>query len=307
MVLKDISINIAEKTFACILGPSGCGKTTLLNIIAGFIHVDSGAIILNNKDITQDSPSKRNIGIVFQNYALFPNLTAYKNIAFALTNKKLSKKAKKEKVESIILKLGLETHAHKYPYQLSGGQQQRVALARSLILSPKLLLLDEPLSALDAIVREQLRQELKEIHNEFNITTIMVTHDQEEALTMSDQIVVMDHGTIQQIGTPKNIYEKPVNTFVANFIGKINHIEIDNNYIYIRPEHIIIKKSEPHSIKFQAKIEAIDYLASFYRLTCYSQSQKIVIDLTSLDMERYRLKKEDIINIELPEKYRLKL
>lgn len=305
-VLDNISLEMNEKSFSCILGPSGCGKSTLLKLIAGFETVDSGEIYLNNNDITFLSPSKRNIGIVFQNYALFPNLTAYKNISFALQNKKLDRNLKKEKINEILRKFHLEEHSQKYPYQLSGGQQQRVALARSLILSPKVLLLDEPLSALDAKVREHLRAELKEIHEQFNITVIMVTHDQDEALIMADKIFVMDKGEIIQSGSPSDIYEKPENLFVANFIGTMNQIKLDEGNIFIRPEHFkIVDEDQSYTIK--SKIEGIDYRGSFYRLTLSHKNQNFYVDISSLDMEEKQLIIQNNIYLNLPEEYCLKL
>jgi len=224
VALKDISLDIFESEFVCFLGPSGCGKTTLLRAIAGLDIQTSGSVEQDGKDISALPPSERDFGIVFQSYALFPNLTVYKNVAYGLENRKLPRDQIKERVAELLDLVGLSDQGDKYPAQLSGGQQQRVALSRALATSPGLLLLDEPLSALDAKVRVRLRHEVKDLQRRLGVTTIMVTHDQEEALTMADRIVVMDHGVIEQIGTPEQIYGEPATSFVADFIGTMNFV-----------------------------------------------------------------------------------
>ncbi len=213
---------INEGEFVCFLGPSGCGKTTLLRAIAGLDPQTSGTIHQAGRDISALPPSQRDFGIVFQSYALFPNLTVAKNVGYGLENRKMKRADIDKRVAELLATVGLSDQAAKYPSQLSGGQQQRVALARALATSPGLLLLDEPLSALDAKVRVHLRKEIKDLQNRLNVTTIMVTHDQEEALTMADRIVVMKSGLIEQVGTPAEIYGEPVNRFVADFIGTMN-------------------------------------------------------------------------------------
>ena len=223
--LKNISFDIREGEFVCFLGPSGCGKTTLLRAIAGLDIQSEGAVTQAGKDISALPPSERDFGIVFQSYALFPNLTINKNIAYGLENAKLPAEQIKSRVAELLELVGLPDQGAKYPAQLSGGQQQRVALARALATSPGLLLLDEPLSALDAKVRVHLRHEVKALQERLGVTTIMVTHDQEEALAMADRIVVMDHGIIEQLGTPQEIYRRPASLFVADFIGEINQFE----------------------------------------------------------------------------------
>ncbi|MBM5571303.1 MULTISPECIES: putative 2-aminoethylphosphonate ABC transporter ATP-binding protein [Deefgea] len=217
--LRDISLNVQKGEFVCLLGPSGCGKTTLLRIIAGLETADSGTIVQTGCDITKASAAERDYGIVFQSYALFPNLSVAQNIAYGLKGRAQDKA---RRVTELLTLIGLPAIADKYPAQLSGGQQQRVALARALATSPNLLLLDEPLSALDAQVREHLRTEIKALQQKLGVTTIMVTHDQEEALTMADRIVVMNHGVIEQIGTPTEIYQHPASRFVADFVGHCN-------------------------------------------------------------------------------------
>ena len=222
--LRDISLEVREGEFVCFLGPSGCGKTTLLRAIAGLDIQTTGTVEQAGRDISALPPSQRDFGIVFQSYALFPNLTVTKNIAYGLENKKLPRDRIQARVAELLDLVGLQAHKHKYPAQLSGGQQQRVALARALATSPGLLLLDEPLSALDAKVRVHLRHEIKQLQDKLGITTIMVTHDQEEALAMADRIVVMNHGVIDQVGTPMEIYNRPSTPFVADFIGTTNFL-----------------------------------------------------------------------------------
>ena len=222
VALRDISLSIREGEFVCFLGPSGCGKTTLLRAIAGLDLQSRGAIRQAGKDISTLPPSKRDYGIVFQSYALFPNLTIEKNIAFGLENTKRPRAEIDGRVKELLDLVGLASQAKKYPAQLSGGQQQRIALARAIAISPGLLLLDEPLSALDAKVRVHLRHEIKELQRKLGVTTVMVTHDQEEALSMADRIVVMNHGVIDQVGTPTEIYRHPKTLFVADFIGETN-------------------------------------------------------------------------------------
>jgi spermidine/putrescine transport system ATP-binding protein len=223
-VLKGIDLNIYEKEFLTLLGPSGCGKTTILRIIGGFEEPSSGQVMFHGQDIAKLPPYKREVNTVFQKYALFPFLNVFDNIAFGLNLKKMDKKVVKEKVSRMLELVGLKGYGKRDVTSLSGGQQQRVAIARALVNEPKVLLLDEPLGALDAKLRKGMQSELKKIQKEVGITFIFVTHDQEEALSMSDTIVVMNDGVIQQIGTPMDIYNEPKNRFVANFIGESNII-----------------------------------------------------------------------------------
>ena len=224
VALREISLRIEEGEFVCFLGPSGCGKTTLLRAIAGLDLQTRGTIHQGGRDISILPPSERDFGIVFQSYALFPNLTVERNIAFGLENSGTGKRQIGERVTELLELVGLPEQRRKYPAQLSGGQQQRIALARAIATSPGLLLLDEPLSALDARVRVHLRHEIKELQQKLGVTTVMVTHDQEEALSMADRIVVMNHGVIEQVGTPLEIYREPETLFVADFIGEMNKI-----------------------------------------------------------------------------------
>lgn len=224
IVLKGVNLDIYENEFVTLLGPSGCGKTTLLRILGGFLDADEGKIIFNGEEINEKPPYKRELNTVFQKYALFPHMSVYENIAFGLKIKKLSKDVIDQKVMKMLKLIGLEGFEDKNPTLLSGGQQQRVAIARALVNEPKVLLLDEPLAALDLKLRQEMQYELKRIQQEVGITFIFVTHDQEEALMMSDKIVVMKNGEIQQVGTPQEIYNEPANRYVANFIGESNII-----------------------------------------------------------------------------------
>lgn len=221
-VVQDFNLDVGAGEFVSFLGPSGCGKTTVLRMIAGFEEPTSGQIVIGGKDVTRLKPNQRNIGMVFQAYALFPNLTVAQNIAFGLKVAKVPKAEADRRVAEMLKLIHLPQLGDRYPYQLSGGQQQRVALARALAPKPKVLLLDEPLSALDAKVRVSLRDEIRQIQKNLGITTIFVTHDQEEALSISDRIVVMYGGRAEQVGTPFEIYNRPQTRFVASFVGTLN-------------------------------------------------------------------------------------
>ncbi len=224
-ILKGINLDIGDKQFLTLLGPSGCGKTTTLRIIGGFVQMKSGDVFFSSKKINSLPPHKREVNTVFQKYALFPHLNVYENIAFGLKLKKLPENEIKKRVEEMLNLVNMLGFEKRSVNSLSGGQQQRVAIARALVNKPKVLLLDEPLGALDLKLRKEMQIELKRIQQETEITFIYVTHDQEEALTMSDIVVVMNHGNIQQIGTPQDIYNEPINAFVANFIGESNIID----------------------------------------------------------------------------------
>ncbi len=227
-VLTDISLNIEDGEIVSILGPSGCGKTTLLNLILGIVDSDGGQIIYNGEDITNVPMEKRGFNIVFQDYALFPNLNVYQNITYGLRNN--PEISSREEVEDLIHLLGLEEHLNKRIGQLSGGQKQRVALARTLVMKPKILLLDEPLSALDGVIKESIKDRIRTIAREYNLTTIIVTHDPEEALTLSNRVMIINEGRIAQFGRPEEIISRPENGFVQKFI--LNQLEIKKNNIF---------------------------------------------------------------------------
>jgi iron(III) transport system ATP-binding protein len=228
-VLKNINDEFQDGEFVTLLGPSGCGKTTLLRIIAGFEKPTKGSVLIDGKEVSSDNvfvpPEHRNIGMVFQSYAVWPHMNVFDNVAYPLKIKKVSKNIIKEKVENVLKLVHLSQYAKRIPSQLSGGQQQRIALARALVAEPDLLLLDEPLSNLDAKLRESMRYEIKELTQKLGITVVFVTHDQVEAMTMSDRVLVINRGIIQQVGTPYEIYRKPANQFVADFVGKVNFIK----------------------------------------------------------------------------------
>ena len=225
VVIPDLSLDIKEGEFFTLLGPSGCGKTTLLRMIAGFNSIEGGDFYFGDRRINDLDPSKRNIGMVFQNYAIFPNMTVEKNVEFGLKNRNVSKEDRAVEVKKFLELMQIEDFAERMPEKLSGGQQQRVALARALVIKPDVLLMDEPLSNLDAKLRIEMRTAIKQLQNSIGITTVYVTHDQEEAMAVSDRIAVFNHGVIQQIGTPKALYQRPANLFVANFIGHSNELE----------------------------------------------------------------------------------
>ena len=329
--LKDISLDVAEKEFICFLGPSGCGKTTFLRAIAGLDIQTAGTIKQAGKDISSLPPAERDFGIVFQSYALFPNLTVNRNVAYGLENAGDGKGAIDARVSELLELVGLPDQGDKYPAQLSGGQQQRIALARALATSPGLLLLDEPLSALDARVRTHLRREIKALQSDLGITTIMVTHDQEEALTMADKIVVMNHGTIEQVGTPLEIYREPATLFVADFVGEMNQIpavsgakddvNIGNislrcalhgakegkaGTLTIRPEDIVpVKKTAATKAKniMDVTISEMEFLGSFWRATLASKkldNVSLIGDFSANAARRLSLIKGAAIKIELP-------
>jgi iron(III) transport system ATP-binding protein len=293
--LRDIDLQIDKGEFVCFLGPSGCGKTTLLRIIAGLETQTSGAIHQAGRDISVLPPAQRDYGIVFQSYALFPNLSVADNVAYGLVNRRQPRAQIAQRVDELLKLVGLPGSGPKYPAQLSGGQQQRIALARALATQPGLLLLDEPLSALDALERVRLRQEIRSLQQKLGVTTVMVTHDQEEALSVADRIVVMNQGVIEQVGTPRQVYRDPATPFVADFVGKINvlpgrlhpgralHIgasrfvcELDADAerdvkVYLRPEDVLARPiAAGDSNVFEADIEKIEFLGSYCHVSVRS-------------------------------------
>ncbi len=306
-VVQDFNLDVEQGEFVSFLGPSGCGKTTTLRMVAGFEKPTSGTITINGQDITNIAPNQRNVGMIFQAYALFPNMTVAQNIGFGMQIHKESKGAIKERVNEMLALINLEKHANKYPFQLSGGQQQRVALARALANRPQVLLLDEPLSALDAKIRVQLRSEIRAIQKKMGITAIFVTHDQEEALSISDRIVVMYEGRIEQVGTPFEVYNFPNTRFVANFVGSLNtadaevvdpvkgllsmdgiHFESaegtkdrkkgDKIKIAIRPERFGFASEQKKANVVDSTIENITFLGSVVRIQLKIGNTKFNMD-----------------------------
>ena len=291
--VENFNLDVEKGEFISFLGPSGCGKTTTLRMIAGFELPTSGSVTLDGEDITYKSPNQRNVGMVFQSYALFPNMTIGQNIGFGLQVRKASRDEIEQRVNEMLSLVHLETHINKYPYQLSGGQQQRIALARALAIQPRVLLLDEPLSALDAKIRVELRLEIRRIQQTMGITTVYVTHDQEEALSLSDRVVVMSQGHMEQVGTPAQIYNYPSNEFVAQFVGQLNllpvtdvdlsqatcllagqpvsfdhssaHMLNESPRLAIRPEELQIGAGDGRNT-LQGRVESVMFLGAVVRL-----------------------------------------
>ncbi|MBV1811515.1 MULTISPECIES: ABC transporter ATP-binding protein [Pseudomonas] len=284
-VFSDINCAIEKGEFVTLLGPSGCGKSTLLRCIAGLTSVNSGSILLDGQNLVPLAPQKRNIGMVFQSYALFPNMTVEQNVAFGLRMQKVSPDDSQKRVAEILKLVELQDYAKRYPHQMSGGQCQRVALARSLVTRPRLLLLDEPLSALDARIRKHLREQIRAIQRELGLTTIFVTHDQEEALTMSDRIFLMNQGRIVQSGDAETLYTAPVDVFAAGFIGNYNLLEADdasrlmqrpiNSRIAIRPESIQLSLTG----ELEGEVRSHSLLGNVIRYRVQARGVELVVDV----------------------------
>ncbi len=273
--VQNASLTIENGEFMTLLGPSGCGKTTILSMILGILQPTSGDIIFNGQPINQIDMSRRDIGMVFQNYALFPHMTVAQNIAFGLDMRKINKAEKKRRVNEAIDMVQLTDLGNRFIKDLSGGQQQRVALARAIVIRPRVLLLDEPLSNLDAKLRKEMRTQLKKLHNELGITTIYVTHDQEEALSLSTKVTVMSNGVIQQIGTPKEIFGRPKNYFVANFIGYGNFLE--GTLVDVQDEYFIFETNND-SVRLAVKQDEKHQVGDEVILTIKPEMMEIITD-----------------------------
>ena len=305
-ILDGLNLEIRDKEFITLLGPSGCGKTTTLRLIAGFLEPDSGVIVFGGKNINGVPAYKRQVNTIFQRYALFPHLNVYENIAFGLRIKKLSEKEIEEKVNEMLELVGLKGLENRSVTTLSGGQQQRVAIARAIANRPRVLLLDEPLAALDLKLRKEMQKELKKIQQQLGITFVFVTHDQEEALTMSDRVVVMAGGKIQQIGTPQDIYNEPTNAFVADFIGDSNIIDgimvkdllvnflgvdfpcVDTGFgtnnpvdVVIRPEDVILVSPEKSEMK--GTVTSIIFKGVHYEMDVMANGYKWLVHSTKME------------------------
>lgn len=275
--VDNTSFDVYEGEFFSMLGPSGSGKTTMLRMIAGFDLPTSGQILLDNQDVSKLAPFQRNINTVFQDYALFPHLTVQKNVEYGLACEGISRKIRKIEASEMLQKVQLDHLSTQKPAQLSGGQKQRVALARALVKKPKVLLLDEPLSALDLKLRHTMQYELKQIQRDVGITFIFVTHDQEEALTMSDRIAIFNNGKIEQIGTPNEIYQKPKSEFVASFVGSSNIFSEENSRsILVRPEHIYINDKTKGKHTLSGKIVNIQFAGPLTRIQITLNNSKII-------------------------------
>ncbi|MBU2252404.1 MAG: ATP-binding cassette domain-containing protein [Proteobacteria bacterium] len=328
--VDHVDLEIEEGEFICFLGPSGCGKTTVLRMITGFETVTEGYIVFDNKVINDLMPKKREFGIVFQSYALFPNMTVEENIAFGLKMRKMPKKAIAERVDVMLDLIGLSDWRSLYPAQLSGGQQQRVALVRALAPDPQVLLLDEPLSALDAKIRLRLRAEIKRLQQELKKTMIHVTHDQEEALSIADRVVVMEGGQFRQVGRPIDIYKNPICNFVADFVGTSNffqgrrtgdNVDIGKRKIKvmqngagadefvslsIRPENVeVFKKEAPPRVTepmnlVSGKIDVVVFQGAAVRLLINMDNEEIISDIIEKDFEQRSLKQGDEVYLYFP-------
>jgi ABC-type Fe3+/spermidine/putrescine transport system ATPase subunit len=332
IAVNDVSLQIEPGEFLCFLGPSGCGKTTILRMITGFEQVTSGNIIFDGKVINDVIPQKREFGIVFQSYALFPNMTVNQNIAFGLKMRKMPQKLIDQRVDEILGLIGLRGWETHYPSQLSGGQQQRVALGRAIAIKPNVLLLDEPLSALDAKIRVRLRTVIKRLQEDLGITLIYVTHDQEEALALSDRVVIMRDGQFRQIGSPWEIYKKPKTSFIAEFVGTSNfikgrkendHVRCGDHvlsvqdlgsaagetvYLAIRPENIELlgPDNTPDSLLpsniIETSVEVVNFLGAVVRITFLLEGEEMFVDVTEKDFEKINLKRHDPIKLYFPPK-----
>jgi iron(III) transport system ATP-binding protein len=326
VALREIDLDIVQGEFVCFLGPSGCGKTTLLRAIAGLDPQSRGTIRQGGRDISTLPASRRDYGIVFQSYALFPNLTVEKNIAFGLENTGRPRAEIKARVAELLALVGLPEQGPKYPAQLSGGQQQRIALARAIAIRPGLLLLDEPLSALDAKVRVHLRHEIKELQRKLGVTTIMVTHDQEEALSMADRIVVMNHGVIEQVGTPTQVYRHPATLFVADFIGETNKLDgitgdrsvraagltLDARTgdqaanspvtVAIRPEDILPTAGDAPAggNHLEAQVEDMEFLGSYWRCHLRIAQTALIANFSMNAVRRFGIQTGNRQPVEIP-------
>ena len=328
--LEEIALAIDRGELVTFLGPSGCGKTTLLRIIAGLETQDSGVIVQDGRDISWLPAIDRDYGIVFQSYALFPNLTIFDNVAYGLVNRRKGQDEIKRRVAELLKLIGLPDEAPKYPGQLSGGQQQRIALARALATAPGLLLLDEPLSALDALERLRLRGEIRSLQRRLGVTTIMVTHDQEEALSMADRVVVMNRGSIEQIGTPQQIYREPASAFVADFVGKVNvlsavaegagRFRIGNLVLdcascdagiapgtavklYLRPEDVVVDGAVTLPNRARSQVTKIEFLGAFCLVTVAvsgADGQPLLINISRHDTDEMALSEGSTLDVALP-------
>ncbi|SEF15839.1 putative spermidine/putrescine transport system ATP-binding protein/spermidine/putrescine transport system ATP-binding protein [Rhizobiales bacterium GAS191] len=284
-VLRDFSLEVPAGSFCTLLGASGSGKTTLLKLIAGFEALDGGSIHIGERDVGHVPVAKRNIGMVFQNYALFPHMSVAANIAFGLEMRRLARAEVRRRMSEALALVGLQEFGDRYPRQLSGGQQQRVALARALVISPDILLMDEPLGALDKNLRQGLQLQIKELQARLGVTIIFVTHDQEEALNLSDRIVVLNKGRIEQEGTPKELYLRPVNRFVASFLGECNCLEVEGRSHGVRPEKLRIgPAADCATYRLEGVVTDVTFLGNAIRIGVRHRDARIVASVPVDDL-----------------------
>ena len=298
-LIENFSLEVPRGSFTTLLGPSGCGKTTLLRLIAGFLEVSAGAIFIDGKNMGGVEPNKRKVGMVFQDYALFPHMTVAQNIAYALSfsQEKLTKEARESTILSAAKALNIESLLKNYPSELSGGQQQRVALARAMVQNPKVLLMDEPLSSLDAKLREKVREELREIQRELAITTIYVTHDQDEALSLSDKIAVINGGKLLQEGSPHELYFSPRDSFVADFLGRANFLHYKGEYVMVRPDWFSLSPIAESDVS--GKIVSLLFLGNRTRLIIDEDlsHEKLTIDVPTLSAQNLKAEQTVFLKI----------
>jgi sulfate transport system ATP-binding protein len=289
--LKNVSVAIPEGSLTALLGPSGSGKSTLLRVIAGLEGPDSGQVLIGSEDVTERPARARGVGMVFQHYAAFKHMTVHDNVAFGLTIRKRPRSEIRERVHELLELVQLEGLAKRYPAQLSGGQRQRMALARALAVEPSVLLLDEPFGALDARVRKELRSWLRRLHDEVHVTTIIVTHDQEEAMEVAGQIVVLNEGRVEQVGSPRELYEQPANEFVMSFVGPVNRL----GEAYVRPHHVELLL-EPGSGSTEAMVERIVHLGFEIRVELVrDDGEHLLAQLTQDEAEQLELERGSIV------------
>ena len=293
VALDDVSIDVASGSLTALLGPSGSGKSTLLRVIAGLERPDEGEVLIAEEDVTGHAPQRRGVGFVFQHYAAFKHMSVRDNVAFGLRVRKRPRAEIRAKVDELLALVGLDGLAERYPAQLSGGQRQRMALARALAVEPGVLLLDEPFGALDARVRKELRAWLRRLHDEVHVTTIIVTHDQEEAMEVAGQIVVLNEGRIEQVGSPRELYDSPANEFVMSFVGPVNRV----GETFVRP-HDVELSLEPEAGSEEAMVERVVHLGFEVRVELLrADGERLLAQLTQDDVEQLELEPGQIVHV----------
>ncbi len=285
--VKNINLNVDKGELVTLLGPSGCGKTTILRTVGGFLQPTSGQILIDDKDVTYLPPEKRPTAMVFQSYNLWPHMTVFENMAFGLKLRKVPKEERRRRIMEMLELIKMPGMEKKFPGQMSGGQQQRIAIGRSLLLQPDVLLLDEPFSALDAKIRSQMREELRKIQTDLNITVVFVTHDQEEAMALSDRIVVMNKGSFEQVGAPQDIYSRPISRYVADFIGEMNFIaQSDGSIQAVRPENVTVEKGTGGELN--GYVRTVMVLGHYIEMTVDTDSGIVKTFISAEEAEQFK-------------------